>query len=87
MVYFYNSFSPSVAVDDASADAEQVDEYASSFIESVAYGWCQTLKKVMTQVDNALLNLSCLKAKGKNKWAVDGVVKALKAAKVFGGVA
>lgn len=86
MITFYDSQSGvPETVADAVVESEQFDEYASSLIEPVVYGWGMTVKKVVTQVDNALLNLSCLKAKGKNKWAVDGAIKALNAAKVLGG--
>lgn len=86
MILFYDSVNGvPETVADAVVESEQVDEYASSFIEPVVYGWNTTLKKVQAQVDNALLTLSCLKLKGKNKWAVDGTIKALKTAKLFGG--
>lgn len=88
MIVFYDSVNGvPETVADAVIESEQVDEYASSFIEPVVYGWNTTLKKVLAQVNNALLTLSCLKLKGKNKWGLEGVVKSLKTAKVFGGVA
>ncbi len=77
MTTFYNSFSAADVINDPAAEAEQIEEYASQFVEPVQFGLKTKLKTISEIAGNALLMLSSFHVKGKAHWAYDGVADAL----------
>ena len=73
MTTFFNTFAAPDVIDDPAVEADQIEEYASQFAEPLEYGPKSKLKEACDLAREALLILSCLKLKGKNRWGVDGL--------------